>query len=116
MGSGEDEMFAEGMLTGMGAAAWALDRQSANNTAKKSSKEKRCAFIPILNTMFLRTPAQSQEFVGKRPKRPSRFPYSSRSAKPGVFELECSEPASGDLTHPAISGHSGILNATSAID
>ena len=37
------------------------------------------------------------------PFRSSRFPDTGRSAKPGVFEVECSEPAIRDLTHSAIS-------------
>jgi hypothetical protein len=35
------------------------------------------------------------------PFRSSRFPDTGRSAKPGVFEVECSEPAIRDLTHSA---------------
>ena len=40
------------------------------------------------------------------PKRPSRFPDSGRSAKPGAFELEFSEPAIGDLNLPAMTRQS----------
>ena len=42
------------------------------------------------------------------PFRSSRFPDTGRSAKPGVFEVECSEPAIRDLTHSARRGPTGL--------
>ena len=47
------------------------------------------------------------------PKRPSRFPDSGRSAKPGAFELEFSEPAIGDLNLPANCGYRSLEKLTS---